>query len=288
MSAPKPTPAPPAFADGHFYSPVVNPAEARQDEARIWPPQPTMAGIDMNDAGHLAVLQSDFPRFIGDYDYPEHGPADAELTHFYTQNSQFSWLDSRGLFVMMRARPPRRIIEVGSGYSSLLMADVNVRFLANMVDITCIEPFPRDFLRRGVDGLARVLVERVQDVSLDVFATLRDGDILFIDSSHVGKTGSDVLHLLFEVLPRLAPGVRIHIHDIFLPDDYPKDWVLDAGRSWNEQYLLRALLMDSPRYQVLFGCNYAFARFGDAVIRALAHPKGHGFGGGSFWIEIVA
>jgi hypothetical protein len=116
-----------------------------------------MTGIDMNDAGHLAVLHNDFPRFIGNDDYPEHSPADAELTHFYTQNSQFSWLDSCCLFAMMRARPPQRIVEVGSGYSSLLMADVHVRFLANMVDITCIEPFPRDFLRRGVDGLARVL-----------------------------------------------------------------------------------------------------------------------------------
>jgi hypothetical protein len=122
-------------------------------------------------------------------------------------------------------------------------------------------------------------------VPLGIFEALESGDILFIDSSHVSKTGSDVNYLYFEVLPRLKPGVKIHIHDIFLPHEYLKEWVLGECRSWNEQYLLRALLMYSSAFSVVFGCAYAMATMADKVKAALSHPKGHAFGGGSFWME---
>ena len=98
----------------------------------------------------------------------------------------------------------------------------------------------------------------MQDVPLDLFNVLEAGDVLFIDSSHVSKTGSDVNYLFFEVLPRLKAGVKIHIHDIFLPNEYLKDWVLNDHRSWNEQYLLRALLMYSTAFRIVFGNSYAF------------------------------
>lgn len=272
--------------NGHFYSPVVDPDELRARAATLWPDSPGIAGIDFNDASHLDVLQVQFPMYLGDFDYVERAPAkDEALDQFYVQNSQFSWLDARALFVLLRAWRPARIIEVGSGYSSLLMADVNRRFLDGQTDITCIEPFPRPFLRRDIAGLSRVIEQKVQDIDHSVFDELAPGDILFIDSSHVAKTGSDVNHLYFEVLPRLKPGVRIHIHDIFLPHEYPKDWVLNENRSWNEQYLLRALLMYSTAFRVVFGCNHAMSRFPEAVQKALAHPKGHAFGGGSLWIE---
>ncbi|MBU6199666.1 MAG: hypothetical protein KGP08_08415, partial [Xanthomonadaceae bacterium] len=138
-----------------------------------------------------------------------------------------------------------------------------------------------------VPGVSRLLEEKVQNVALAEFAALQAGDILFIDSSHVAKTGSDVNYLYFEVLPRLASGVRVHIHDIFLPHDYPREWVLGENRSWNEQYLLRALLMHSSAFRVVFGCSYAFWRFPDLVQAALAHPRGHAFAGGSIWIERI-
>ena len=137
-------------------------------------------------------------------------------------------------------------------------------------------------------GIARLLVQRVQEVPLREFSRLEAGDVLFIDSSHVAKTGSDVNHLYFEVLPRLAPGVRIHVHDIFLPHDYPQDWAVTDNRSWNEQYLLRALLMYSQAFRVVFGCSYAFHRFPEEVRAALALPSAAAFGGGSFWMEKTA
>lgn len=277
---------PAAFPDGHFYSPIVDTDELLTRP--LWPSDPVVLGVDFNDESHASILEGVFSRYISEYDYAEHKPAeDADLFQFYTRNSQFSWLDSRLLFVLLREWRPRQIIEVGSGYSSLLMADVNLRFLGGNCKITCVEPFPREFLTRGLPGLTEVLKLKVQDVPLERFQALGPGDILFIDSSHVSKTGSDVNYLFLEVLPRLRPGVRIHVHDIFLPFDYPRDWVIDMNRSWNEQYLLRALLMYSTAFRVLFGCNYAFYRWPKAVQRALALPKGHAFAGGSFWIERI-
>ncbi|MGE3104032.1 MAG: class I SAM-dependent methyltransferase [Lysobacterales bacterium] len=282
------TPVVAAHPNGHFYSPVVDPAELLPQQSRLWPESPQLLGVDFNDASHLAILRNEFPRFMADFDYPAQAPAeDSALDRYYIDNSQFGWLDARALFVLLRAWRPRRVIEVGSGYSSLLMADVNQRFLGGEVDITCIEPYPRPFLRNRLPGIARVIEHKVQDLPLDRFAELDAGDILFIDSSHVAKTGSDCNHLYFEVLPRLRPGVLVHIHDIFFPHDYPKDWVLGENRSWNEQYLVRALLMYSSAFRVRFGCSYAFHRFPAEVQAALAYPDGRAFAGGSLWIERV-
>jgi hypothetical protein len=122
-------------------------------------------------------------------------------------------------------------------------------------------------------------------VPLALFESLQAGDVLFIDSSHVAKTGSDVNYLFFEVLPRLAPGVIIHVHDIPLPLEYPQHWAISENRSWNEQYLLRALLMYSYAFKPIFGCSYAQLRFPDDVRAALALPSGRGYGGGSLWIR---
>ncbi len=279
-----------AHPDGHFYSPVVDPADISLRRDELWPKEPVVLGIDWNDAGHERVLADEFPRFMPEYDYPELLQDSPDLAQFYTCNSQFSWLDSRALFVLLRAWRPRRMVEVGSGYSTLLSADVNRRFLDLGMSFTCIEPYPRPFLTRagGLTGVERLLIERVERLGLDPFLELEAGDVLFIDSSHVAKTGSDVNFLFFEVLPRLAAGVRIHIHDIHLPHEYPVEWVIDENRSWNEQYLVRALLMYTTGFRVVFGCRYAFHRFPELVRGALAHPKGRAFGGGSLWIERLA
>jgi hypothetical protein len=284
-------PAPKAtFPPGHFYSPVPDPADLEARAGAFWGRTDLLTpGIDYNDASHEEILRDQFPRFMPDYTYPEHGPPDAELTGFYTQNSEFSWLDSRALFVLLRAWQPRRIIEVGSGYSSLLMADVNVRFLGGGADITCIEPFPRPFLRRPVPGIARLIQSKAQEIPVSTFQDLGEGDLLFIDSSHVSKTGSDVNWLVLTVLPQLRPGVRVHVHDIWLPQDYPRRWVVNLGYHWNEQYLLHALLArNSAVFRVRFGCNYANLRFPDLVKNGLGSTTRFGFGGASFWFDIVS
>jgi len=274
-----------ARENGHFYSPVVDPAEL--DVSRLWPQEPQVLGIDFNDSSHEHVLREVFPRFMRDYDYPERLEETSELKQFYTRNSEFGWLDSRTLFVLLREWKPQRMIEVGSGFSTLLAADVNSRFLGGTTEITCIEPYPRTFLTQGIPGVARLLTDKVQNVALNEFEELQAGDILFIDSSHVAKTGSDVNFLYFDVMPRLAKGVRIHIHDIFLPCEYPRQWVIDENRSWNEQYLLRALLMHSNAFRVIFGGSYANWRFPELVQEALAHPRGLCLPGCSLWIERI-
>jgi hypothetical protein len=272
-----------AQPNGHFYSPVVDPSQL--DQATLWPPHPTVLGIDFNEASHERILREVFPRWMPDYDYPERLDETPSLTDFFTCNSQFSWLDSRAMFVLLREWKPRRLIEVGSGFSTLLAADVNRRFLDRSIEITCCEPYPREFLRNGIDGVTRLIEDKVQNVAIEEFEALQRGDVLFIDSSHVAKTGSDVNYLYFDVLPRLASGVRIHIHDIFLPHDYPREWVIDENRSWNEQYLLRALLMFSSGFRVTFGCKFAHSRFPDLVQQVLGLPSGRSFGGASMWIE---
>ena len=274
------------FPPGHFYSPVANVEELRAQEQRIWPDRPTVLGIDFDDASHERVLREYFPAFYGDFAYP--AKPDGNPLGFYVENDQFSWLDCRALFVLLRAWRPKRFIEVGSGFSTLLVADVNRRFLDGSLAIECIEPYPRAALRSPALGLERLIVSKVQDIAPDFFERLEAGDVLFIDSSHVAKTGSDVNHLCFEVLPRLRQGVRIHFHDVFLPADYPKPWVLDENRGWNEQYVVRALLMYSRAFRVVFGCSYAFAAHWEALRAALHEPDGACYGGGSVWIEKIA
>lgn len=163
----------------------------------------------------------------------------------------------------------------------LLTADVNRRHFGSAAKITCIEPFPPDFLRKRIPGIHQVLEEKVQDVPLDMFQELDKNDILFIDSSHVVKTGSDATFLHLEVLPRLRDGVVIHIHDIFLPEDYPKEWVMGEQRSWSEQYLIRALLTHSHAFEIVFACHYAFLHLATEIREVF----GTLCGGGSLWIR---
>lgn len=272
-----------AFHDGHFYSPIVDTNAVRADKGRIWPSSPQIQGVDFNIQKQRHILRVTLPEYLPDYSY--HEAQSTSGCQFYHDNSQFSGLDALMLFVMLRELRPKRMIEIGSGFSSLLTADVNSRFLNNTLDFTCIEPYPRDFLRTGVSGINNLIESKVQSTPLELFEGLSENDILFIDSSHVSKTGSDVNHIYFEILPRLKNGVFIHIHDIFFPYDYPEKWVLGEGRSWNEQYIVQALLMYSKKLEVIFGCAYALATERKLLSRVLG---GSICGGGSLWLRKTA
>jgi hypothetical protein len=272
---------------GHFYSPIVNPKELINKQEVLWPLKPEILGIDFNPNYHRQVLEVYFPRHIKNYNYVEKVEQVQSACEFYSQNSQFSWFDPRLLFVLLNQWKPQTMIEVGSGFSTMLTADINHRLLNNGIDFRCIEPYPKNFLLNKINGLNEIIIKKVQDVDKKIFQKLKAGDILFIDSSHVAKTGSDVNFLFFEILPILNQGVKIHFHDIHLPHEYSKDWVLNDNRSWNEQYLLRALLMYSDTFKVLFGSSYAHYKYPEQVIKALNLPKKQGFGGGSIWIEKI-
>jgi len=153
---------------------------------------------------------------------------------------------------MLRHLRPKRVVEIGSGYSTAIALDTADAHLDGL-DLTCVEPYPerlQSLLRPG-DGDRLKLVQRpVQDVPLDTYASLEGEDILFIDSTHVAKAGSDVLWLYFEVVPRLAPGVVVHVHDVFWPFEYPREWLAEH-RDWTEDYLLRAFLTDNAQWEIL-------------------------------------
>ena len=272
----------PAFPDGHFYSPIVNVEDVQINESKIWPEKKSVHGIDFNDYSHAKLLKNS-KEIISDFDYPMEVDDEDQKNQFYINNSQFSNLDPYILFALLRMLKPKRMIEVGSGFSSLLTADVNRRFFNNTMEFKCIEPFPRKFLTEGVSGVSNLIVEKVMNVSTEIFENLDESDILFIDSSHVCKTGSDVNYLFFDVIPKLKSGVYVHVHDIFLPQDYKKEWVLDEGRSWSEQYVLQALLMYSQKFEVVFGSNYAALTFPNEIISLL---EGRLWGGASFWFKV--
>jgi len=259
----------------HFYSPIPNTAELTDD---IWKQESAMAGIDMNDRGQMKLLAA-CKRFQDEYNILPQEPTDAP-EQFYLRNPMFGGTDALVLYCMVRHFRPRSVIEVGSGFSTRLFVEAAKR--NGPTDISCIEPYPDPILKQG--SLPVTLIERrVQDVPLSTFDRLESGDFLFIDSSHVLKIGGDVSHLLLEVLPKLKPGVIVHLHDIFLPRQPPKEWVVDQLRFWCEQDLLQAFLAFNRAFEVLLSNAYLRVRH-EAVLREV-FPRSEWWGGGSFWIR---
>jgi predicted O-methyltransferase YrrM len=170
-------------------------------------------------------------------------------------NPYYAWGDGIVLQAMLRLYRPRRIVEIGSGWSSVCMNDTINQYLDGNCQLTLIDAVParvRDLL--GEAALQRnitILERRVQDVAAESFESLKENDILFIDSSHVLRTGSDVCHELFEILPRLSSGVLVQIHDIFWPFEYPRRWAVIENRSWNELYAVRAFLTHNDRWSII-------------------------------------
>ena len=146
-----------------------------------------------------------------------------------------------------------------------------------------VEPYPESFLRQGVEGLTSLLVEKVEEVEFSFFDQLEADDILFIDTSHVVRTGGDVNYLFLELLPRLNPGVIVHVHDIFLPLEYPQKWVIQLRRFWTEQYLLQAFLAFNSEFEVLVSSAY-LQTYHKADLQRL-FPAYAPWQGGSFWMQ---
>lgn len=182
---------------------------------------------------------------------------------------------------MIMLNKPKHIIEIGSGFSTSVMLDTNEHCFNNEIIIECIEPRPQR-LKELLKETDHILIHEndLQEMSLDLFSKLEQNDILFIDSSHVIKAGSDVSYELFEILPRLPQGVHIHFHDVFWPFEYSMNWVTE-GRAYNEQWVLRALLTDSTAYKVtLFG--HQLQCLSNAGVLPKIQPI---YGVSSLWIE---
>ena len=249
----------------HFYAPVP---DLRELSPELWSQPSELPGIDLRPAAQLALLEQLAP----------YAP-ELEGLQFDFDNNAFAHSDAPALYAMIRHLRPRRVIEVGSGHSSLLAAAALQRNGSGA--LRCIDPYPPSWLR----GDFEIVRSRVQDLGVGAFADLAANDILFIDSSHVVKIGSDVNFLFLEVLPRLASGVVAHVHDIFLPYEMPQQWVLEQRLFWNEQYLLQAFLAFNSAFEVLLGNHYLQRHHHDALKKAF--PRAPHAGGGSFWMRRV-
>jgi hypothetical protein len=247
---------------GHFYSPIVDVHEVktRGSDTDEWVDLP---GIDVDLAAYAEVWAEWLPHARR----WEEGAGSADR-RYHTANSMFGAQSARLLAGAIGAFRPRRYVEIGSGFSSAVLLDINEEWRSeDPIELTFIEPNPQrlqSILRDSDRAACTIIEEKVQNVDLAVFDRLEPGDVLFIDSTHVVKTGGDVTTEWFEILPRIPPGVHIHLHDINYPFDYPHLWLVEQNRSWNETYFVRAFLM----YNAQFGIHFwpdVLSRFGDRV-----------------------
>jgi predicted O-methyltransferase YrrM len=260
----------PTYAEGH-----LPPETAGERE---------LPGVDLDAAGQLALLErftyADELRAL-----PEAKPSPAEFGYL---NPMFGPGDAEIYYNLVRTFRPRRIVEIGSGNSTLMalkaIAANRAEDAGYTCEVTCIEPYEMPWLEStGVT----VVRERVETVALERFAGVGENDILFIDSSHVIRPWGDVLREFQDILPSLAPGVLVHVHDIFTPRDYPEAWLRAERRLWNEQYLLEAFLAFNSRFSVLCANNWLKHNHWEAFSRACpvvtqAHEPG------SFWMRVNA
>jgi Methyltransferase domain len=256
----------------HFYEPIP---DTQSLPETLWSQSSKLVGIDMNESIQLDLLRNHFSKFRGEYEALPAEPPPG-------QRWPFRGTDVLVAYCMVRHFQPRRIIEIGSGFSSRVLGQAAAKNKNS--SLICIDPFPGELLRNGsIPALQSLIETKVQDLDLEFFSQLESGDILFIDSSHTVKIGGDVNYLFLEVLPRLNRGVIVHVHDIFLPFEYRRHWVLDEFRFWTEQYLLQAFLTFNPEFEVLLA-NYYLSRYHKEQLQA-AFPDLPRWIGGSFWMR---
>lgn len=275
----------------HFYDPIPDTSQLPDS---LWERPSEMIGIDQNIEAQAALLE-EVAGYLKEYQaIGTEGPAPA-----------FAGIDGAMLYSLIRRLKPRRMIEIGSGASTLLSLlalernredasregggratqDAQAEDPAAQGEFTAIEPYPSDAVREALRGKGTLIAERVENLPLAHFEALGEGDILFIDSSHSVKIGSDVLYEILEILPRLRKGVHIHIHDIFLPYHYPKDWVKGRKIFWTEQYLLQAFLACNRDFEILWSPGSLWQRMPE---RLTGHFPGYDplrQPAGSFWMR---
>ncbi|TFF90911.1 MAG: class I SAM-dependent methyltransferase [Promethearchaeota archaeon] len=240
----------------HYYYPVP---DTRFLTTKTFTSRSELIGINMNVNEQLELLNkfnanyakefNDFPRFR------------TKIPHqYYVTNGNFRSVDGEILYCMIRDFKPKKIIEIGSGYSTFCSAQAILKNEEEDKNYSCeliaIEPYPNKILQQGFPGLTEVMIKNLQDVPIKFFKKLTENDILFIDSSHILNIGNDVYLEYLEILPRLNKGVLVHIHDIFLPAEYPPEWVLNLLRFFNEQYLLQSFLCFNDDFKILWASKY--------------------------------
>lgn len=269
---------------GHFFSAVPSLADRQRFLAA--PPDPLpILDVDLRHEAQIALLQELRP-YVEGCPFPIEPHQDFR---YYFNNPAYSFGDGLMLHSMIRHFKPKRIIEIGCGHSSTVIMDTNDHFFDGQIDIRFIDPYPQLLhkLMRPDDPDRYVIKEQgVQEVDLATYDDLQENDILFIDSTHVSKLGSDVNRELFDILPRLNPGVLIHFHDIGWPFEYPAEWIAE-GRAWNENYLIRAFLAYNSTFEIVLFTAYLHNHPETAAWLDKEMPLTRKNPGGKLWIRKV-
>jgi hypothetical protein len=258
----------------HFYSPIPDTRLVGSRE-----PRPSdCLGIDLRVEAQLGMLRDVFVPFADEYNVLSQAPV--QPPGFSLANDSFQGIDPHVYYCLVRHFKPRMVIEVGSGHSTLLGALAAGR--NGSTRYVCIDPWPKKFVSAGVPGMT-LIPQKVEDVGVSFFEQLTANDVLFVDSSHVVRTGGDVCFLVLEVLPRLKPGVLVHFHDIFLPFDYPRNVMTEDLHFWSEQYLLHAFIAENRKVEIIFA-NHFMTQTCFTDMRS-AFPSALSVHGASFWIR---
>ncbi|MFN0172158.1 MAG: class I SAM-dependent methyltransferase [Bryobacteraceae bacterium] len=272
------------FAPGSFYSPIVDPRSPYVRRAFDFSlnadPLTRMPG--WNESRVVALFER-WAVHATALDLPE---TPRPASRYFLSNPFFAYGDGLAYAGMLLEFHPARVVEIGCGFSSCLAMDLNDRCFGGRASLRFIEPFPDALLARLSPAdpyRSSIAPIPLQDAVDEWFRSLQPGDICFYDGSHVVKTGSDAHDFYFRILPLLAPGVVIHIHDVFHPFEYPQEWVLDDRRSWNELYLLRALLEGNHDYEILAFNDYLYRVRPDIVAPRL--PLALKNNGSSLWLR---
>jgi hypothetical protein len=267
-----------------YYSPVPH-LELLPDD--IFDRRSRLGGIDLQVERAMRFVETDLAPYVAELDVPRDGPADPG--QFYLLNRNYEAADAELLYAMIRWRRPRRVVELGSGFTTLLINQACHRNAEDgaPVDHVAYDPYPRrQILGEELPPGTRFEATSATDVPLEVFAGLEQGDVLFVDTTHTVKLGSDVNFIVLDVLPELAPGVVVHFHDVFLPWEYPRAWFEGEPRYlWAEQYLLQAFLAFNREFEVLLPVH-AVSREHPARLRAVVPsvPEQTGVGG-ALWLR---
>ena len=271
----------------HFYEPIPDTRELKDE---LWKKHSELIGIDMNEEGQLKLLSDFVSKFKNEYDHlPLNWNKNLEPYEYFINNGAFESVDGEILYCLIRHFKPKKIFEIGSGYSTYLSAQAILKNKEEDSNYECelvaIEPYSNDTLKVGFPGLSKLIPKKVQEVPISEFKRLAENDVLFIDSSHILKIGSNAQYEYLEIKPRLNKGVIVHLHDIFLPAEYPKEWVLKDYRFWNEQYLLQAFLALNDSFEVLWAGSYMHLKHPDKLEASFSSYKRDERWPGSFWIR---
>jgi predicted O-methyltransferase YrrM len=251
----------------HYYSPIPD-TRALRRKPTLWSRELPLTGIDLNVDEQKSLVERICPIFQKEYEaFPlERSDAPAQ---YYLNNPSFGFVSGQMHYCMLRYFKPKKVIEVGAGYSTLvsLAALKRNRDEGYECQFITIDPYPPAFIKNDTRSIIKLIAKKVEDTDISYFESLSDQDLLFIDSSHTVKIGGDVNFLILEVLPRLKTGVIIHIHDIQFPYEYSKSYALENHWFWQEQYLVQSFLMYNRCFKILWCASYMHYKYRDLMAR---------------------